>query len=278
MFKIITNYFREILSSNLENKIINSLINSNLDLLFSIDILIENGSYKGVEELTRCYIETYFQVIFIMKKDSLISNKILAYEYFVLKNRLEIPNLDKLAKAIKEHYEEYLKKSYDLQEIRNSLNEIISTEGILKDKDKLNLAKYKLIRKEIKRLKQKDKAKNFYECFCENKIKNIRDLAVYIKYENYYILHYYLYSKKIHNIDPFEKINIELVKKTIVEITIDILKEYFENILKKTNSDYGINLLILKCYFNSLSVETLKKLKNDIFFKKKYINFIEKYS
>ena len=99
--------------------IINRILELNLTLLASINILIKIESHAGIEEITRCYIETSLLLIFILKDPLLIEKRTLAYEYFYEKNKINPVNIKECDEAIYnnlknisgiQHYDDSFKK------------------------------------------------------------------------------------------------------------------------------------------------------------------------
>ncbi len=84
------------LEKNKSNGTVDKIMELNMDLLNSIDILIQNNFKSGIEELLRCYIETFFQLIFILDNPQLIEKRTLAYQYFFLKNKTDLPSINKV--------------------------------------------------------------------------------------------------------------------------------------------------------------------------------------
>ena len=152
------------------------ILNKHFNSLKAIYTLMKCECQYGLEELARCYLEFSIQLIFICKDKELIDKKLLAYEYFFEKSKLDILSKNKFNKILledfkvqglevqTENHEEFLKG------IENIENECNTQKKILKN------VKYKIVIEEIERLKYLKKRKNkkkiknieiknFYECF-----------------------------------------------------------------------------------------------------------------
>ena len=257
MFKLIINYFKSKIFYTDAKKfyLLKSLIISNLELLENIGFLIEKGHLKGIEELTRCYIEACFNIIFIIKEPKLIEKKLNAYEYFIIKSRIDIPEIEEIINSNEEHLNNYFENresddnsEKDLKNFRENIEKIINSDDYKNDKKKLEDLKYNDVKNEINNVKSKNI--KYYQCFTNGKkINTLKDLTDYIGYKNYYILQYSQYSKKIHFVDPFERILVDSIKRDIIEISIDTIKEYLEKVVKSDLNRCYSDLLMLKYHF-----------------------------
>lgn len=253
-----------------DKEIINSIIKLNMDLLFSINILIKKKSYAGIEELSRCYIETFFQLIFILKDPTLIEKRALAYEYFYNKNKISLPDSDTLNTAIKNHLEEYAEMTSSDDSIKKLITDLKESPGFKEIENYLNSSKFSDIKSEIDRIKNKynrKEIKNFYECFSSRNIVNLYEVCKYINHEHSYLLSYKLYSKKIHGIDIRRKTNPNDIVRILLDLTFDVFKIYTETFLEEeymnTLTEFYVDI---KCDYNLISSgekEEFEKSRNE---------------
>ena len=290
MFKLIINYFKSKIFYTDAKKfyLLKSLIISNLELLENIGFLIEKGHLKGIEELTRCYIEACFNIIFIIKEPELIEKRLKAYEYFIIKSRIDIPEIEEIINSNEEHLNNYFENresndnsEKDFKNFRENIKKIINSDSYQNNKKKLEDLKYRDVKNEINNIKSKNiKSKNikYYQCFTNGeKISSLKELTDYIGYKNYYILQYSQYSKKIHFVDPFEYISDDSIKRDIIEISIDTIKEYLEKVVKLDLNTCYSDLLMLKYHFSLSNKDVFEKVESDENFKINYDIFLKKY-
>lgn len=235
----------------IKKKELYDILNKHFNSLKAIYTLIKCECQYGLEELARCYLEFSIQLIFICKDKELIDKKLLAYEYFFEKSKLNILSKNEfkevLLKDFKIHGLEVQPESHEefLKEIENIENECNKQQKILEND------KYKIVIEEIEKLKclkkKKNKRKienieirNFYECFSGNdKTDSFFKLCNSCGYGNKYVTSYRLFSQKIHGVNPIENTDSIIVLREIFDITFDLFKilcnslltpEDFENI------------------------------------------------
>ena len=162
MFKLIINYFKSkifytdakkfyllksLIISNLElleNKNSAVMLNWNMNIVNSYTISVfEKGHLKGIEELTRCYIEACFNIIFIIKEPELIEKRLKAYEYFIIKSRIDIPEIEEIINSNEEHLNNYFENresndnsEKDLKNFRENIKKIINSDSYQNNKFK----------------------------------------------------------------------------------------------------------------------------------------------
>lgn len=141
-----------------KDSIINRIIHYNIELLDSIDILIEKNVVAGIEELGRCYLENFFQLIFILKEPELVNKRALAYEYFFWKNKITVPDIKDIDDTINEHLEEYeYRDNKEEDDLKERLEKILDDPEFKKINEILNLDIFTEVRNEIERLESKKK-------------------------------------------------------------------------------------------------------------------------
>lgn len=232
-------YFEYLLKiSEIEQKntyelfLLNKIIKSNMDLLKSIEILIENNSSEGIEELTRCYFERSLQVMFILKDDHLLEKRLLSYEYVFLKGKELSISSNKIVEALKTHLKSLGisdLEELECEELKTKINSVKKPKRIAEE---LKKDRFSEVKNEIKRLGRD--VEKFYECFSDDNVNSFAQLCNFMDYKNYYLVEYAGYSKKVHGNDILRN-NVELnhIERFIFDITFELFKKYVERLLKK---------------------------------------------
>ena len=220
----------------IKKKELYDILNKHFNSLKAIYTLIKCECQYGLEELARCYLEFSIQLIFICKDKELIDKKLLAYEYFFEKSKLDILSKNKVNKILLEDFKvqglEVQTESHEefLKGIENIENECNVQKKILEND------KYKIVIEEIKRLKYLKKRKNkkkikdieiknFYECFSgDNETDSFFKLCNICGYGYKYVTSYRLFSKKIHGVNTTENSDPNIVLREVFYITFDLFK------------------------------------------------------
>lgn len=237
--RLYSKYLFEI--SKIEKKIsvnelfmLNRMINSNMDLLKSIKILIENNSLEGIEELTRCYFERTLQVIFILKDGGLLKKRLLAYEYFFLEGKKLSVSSEKIVEGLKAHLGSLDISNVECEELKNKIDALKKPKDIVEE---LKKDKYYEVKKEIKRLKKLERSvEKFYECFSNDNLKSFAQLCDFMNYKNYYLVEYKGYSRKVHGNDVLRNnVDLKNIERFIFDITFDLFRKYVKALLQEND-------------------------------------------
>lgn len=223
----------------------------------------------GYYELIRSTYEFSLQILFILSNKELVLKKMICYDYTL--NFYTKKNIEKLLKD--NSFSEELKKYFNdnenssnlyLQSIEKKLKEI---DRILKNKN------YSEIKKEFSTVNKKIHFVKFYNCFCNNEVKSLKDLAKYLNKLQSYETLYLITSAISHGENLLLRDDFNLIITTTHElnfIVCEIIRKlglYYCNVINsyilenKIKSKLGKNYSNFYKHLESFKIENISSVK-----------------
>lgn len=231
--------------------------------------LEESNSMSGYYEILRSNYELSMLILFVLHDKHLVADKITTYNYCklrVCKKNIESIQGEENQKRIIKNFKEF---GVDQESINKTLDTLTihSQQELEEINKKLDDSRFKEIRKEIKKIDNKNKGEakqypKFYYYFCNNKIKSFRGLCKFLKKLDSYHSTYTMTSSIAHGEiyefrdDPNLLISTtqessllccEIIKNISEYYCTDLIKKVIENDIKEI---LGVNYNYLDIKYN----------------------------